>query len=381
MHPILAERSRLVLYLTGWTPVVGLVGGLLSVAHEASWHQSLVVAAPLCLIYAFICLGAWYPCRALPLSRTGAARAAVTHLISSAASAGLWVALAWALARMLESSSGWQAVGRSMTAQAGLLLGMGFLLYLLSVTVHYLIVAFEASREAERRALSAEISSREAELQALKAQLDPHFLFNSLNSISSLITADPASCRDMCIELGAFLRGTLVLGRKSSHTVTDELAQSRRYLRVERARFGERLRVVEQISPECEDLQVPPLILQPLVENALKHGINGLINGGTITISAGCSGRCLTLAIENPFDTDAPQRRGAGVGLENVRRRLETDLGHEAEMKVSRIESAPGGQEPLFRVELRLPVATDARSWPDHLNQRETPVTEKNHER
>src|SRR6185369_358054 len=115
------------------------------------------------------------------------------------------------------------------------------------------------------------------ELQSLRFQLNPHFLFNSLHSSSALATIDGMRAREMCLRLAAFLRSSLGLGSRESIPMREEVELARNYLEVEQVRFGERLRVEADIDPACENCGIPPLLLQPLVENAVKHGISGLV--------------------------------------------------------------------------------------------------------
>jgi two-component system sensor histidine kinase AlgZ len=164
--------------------------------------------------------------------------------------------------------------------------------------------------------------ARESELKALKAQINPHFLFNSLNSISALATVDGQRARDMCIKLSDFLRSTLKLGEKQSLTLADELALAKAYLEVEQVRFGARLRVEIDADADCDRCVVPSLVLQPLVENAVKHGIAGLVDGGTIRIEAQCNDGRLQVKVYNQFDPDSPASSKHGLGLRNVRDRL-----------------------------------------------------------
>src|SRR6202007_707791 len=145
--------------------------------------------------------------------------------------------------------------------------------YFLSIALHYMFIAVQASRQSE-------ILTRDAELRALKAQINPHFLFNRLNSIAALAVSDGARAREMCIRLSDFLRNTLGLGERESVTWKDELELVRAYLDVEKVRFGSRLAVEMNVSGECAECQVPPLVLQPLIENAVKHGIATLVDGG-----------------------------------------------------------------------------------------------------
>ena len=348
MHPILASRRHLALYLMAWLPVAALLTVAMMITGWGDWVQSLLFVFPMVVVYAFLCLSAWYPCRALPLGDERAEMALVMHIAAAALSALLWVGMAWALAQGFERSTLYADTTQLTTEHTGIIFIAGMLLYLLSVAIHYLFVAAEASRAAERRALEAEVAAREAELQALKAQLNPHFLFNSLNSVASLAATDPEGARDMCIQLGDYLRGTLK-GGTDLQPLDVELAQVRRFLRVESVRYGDRLQVDEEIDDRCLGIKVPPLILQPLVENALKHGIAGLVEGGEIRIGARCSGGLLTVWVENPFDTEDRPKTGAGVGLANVRRRLENEFGDEARLRSGRTGA-------VYRAEVVIPI-------------------------
>jgi LytS/YehU family sensor histidine kinase len=200
----------------------------------------------------------------------------------------------------------------------------GDIFYVFSAAVHYIILAFEASHAAERRALDSQVAAREAELRALRAQLNPHFLFNSLNSINALVGTSPEEARRMCEGLGDFLRRTLKIGALDQVSLGEELSLVDLYLGIEQVRFGNRLQVERRIEPEA------------LVENAVKHGVADRLEGGLIEISAGRHQGLLTIEVRNPVDGGAPPRRGSGVGLDNVRRRL-------------RVLDATGGRLDVFQ--------------------------------
>jgi LytS/YehU family sensor histidine kinase len=221
-------------------------------------------------------------------------------------------------------------------------------LYLLAGAVHYALLAADASRRAERRALELQVHAREAELKALRAQIDPHFLFNSLHSIAALTGSEPAGARRMALLLGDFLRDSLRVGREERIPLSEELRLLEQFLEIERVRFGARLRTIWEIEDASRTCGVPPLLLQPLVENAVTHGIAHLIEGGTIAVRARRNGGRLQVSIENPCDPDRPRRRGAGVGLDNVRRRLSTAFGTEAAAHAAEHDGA-------FTVDLVMP--------------------------
>lgn len=339
MHPILAQSRRFLLYLLGWIPVAGLLIYLLVNSRELAWGEALALVLPMVLIFAFVCLSPWYLCRRLPLGSTPVTTLALHHLSAALLSTLLWVALANGFALAL--SQFFPDLPARIHPHPVLLFGIGVLLYEFAVASHYVFLAIQASRQAE-------LLARDAELRALKAQINPHFLFNSLHSISALTAVDPARAREMCIRLSDFLRHTLGLGDKASIPLGEELTLVRNYLEIEQVRFGTRLRVDSRIEAGCEHIQIPPLLLQPLVENAVKHGVATLVEGGSVELVAVQKGDLLCICVENEFDPDAPSNRRNGVGLANVRRRLLARYGSGARLEI-------GVENNRFRAELRLP--------------------------
>jgi hypothetical protein len=339
VHPFLAQRQRLALYVLAWL----LAGAALAEALRRALPQPVAFAhaliVPMTLVLGFAVLSAWWVCRANPLVEDRLGNAALTQLGAALLVGGLWTAAgaAWgvALARLALQGAAMAAV----RAEWPLFFAIGVPAYLLSAIVHYLAIAFEASHQAERRALESDVTAREAELRALRAQLNPHFLFNSLNSINALVGSDPEGARRMCERLGEFLRRTLALGARDHVALSEELELVEGYLAIEQVRFGARLRVERDFEPGTGPCRVPPLLLQPLVENAVKHGVAGRVDGGLVRLVARRHGDALVLEVHNPVDQDAPARPGEGMGLENVRRRLQAFGTRAARLEVVRGES------------------------------------------
>jgi signal transduction histidine kinase len=342
------RRLWLAAHVLGWLLLgVGLAEGVRHFVPQPV-RFAYAWAEPMALFYGFAVLSAWWTCRARPLSRIGLERVALFQLGVAAQVAAIWTAAGtlWgvSLARLLP-----EPIDRpTLILDAAVLLVAGVPLYLLSAGVHYLAQAFEESREQERRLYDSQVAAREAELRALRAQLNPHFLFNSLNSINALVGSDPEAARRMCEGLGDFLRRTLTLGARDAVTLGEELALVDGYLAIEQVRFGDRLRIEREVDPGAGACRVPPLLLQPLVENAIKHGVANRLEGGVIRIEARRDGGSLRIAVVNPVDADAPSRSGPGVGLENVRRRLDAFGAREA-----RLDAVRG--DDWFRVTLLLP--------------------------
>jgi len=348
MNPILASRRRQGAYLLLWLPVALLLLGLLHWVGDYSLLASAAIALPLALAYAFMALGIYYLCRSRPVHLSDVPQLVGAHLMAAALSVSLWVFGGSLWVGLLELPGALPRGHGGYLRATPTLFGVGLLLFLLCSALYYVFLAYEASREAEHRALELQVLSREAELKNLRAQIHPHFLFNALNSINALVTRDPEGARRVCLLLGDFLRQSLTWGARESVSLDEELGLAEKLLGVEVVRFGARLRYEIQAAPDVRALRVPPLLLQPLVENAVTHGIAHLLEGGQIRLEAACEGERLRLAILNPRDPQAPRSRGAGVGLDNVRRRLEAQYGTEAHCQV---EATPHS----FAVRLELP--------------------------
>lgn len=332
MHPILGNFRRLLLYVVAWGPISAILIFLFASLGGLSWIRAAALAIPLCLVYAFICLSAWYSCRGIPLENSGAWLA---HLAGAVVASLLWIATAWALAGLLSSAQLFPGAEQQLGGVYRILFGTGVLLYLLAVALHYILLSNEAAHTAAKREIEARALARDSELKALKTQVNPHFIFNCLNSISALTSSDPVTAREMCIRLAEFLRKTLGIGEKSQIALGEELELVHAYLSVEQIRFGNRLRLEEQTDAGTLTAMVPPLLLQPLVENAVRHGIASLPEGGWIKLQVrNGSPENLSIRIENNFDPDSPRRKGASIGLKNVRERLDTTYGKRARFDV-----------------------------------------------
>ena len=345
MHPILAKPSRILLYLAGWLPILALLVYLMWSSAGASWQSTTAMLAPACILFAFVCLSPWPICRVRPLRLAGMAALVATWCAAAFAGSALFTGAAWLMSRLLDQP----------LPLPGLLFGVGILLYLVSAGLHYTAVAAEASREAQLNLVEAHSLARDAELHALRMQVNPHFLFNSLHSIAALATQDGARAREMCLRLSEFLRGSLGLGDRESVPLHEELALARSYLDVEQVRFGPRLQFTAEVEETCRGCSVPVLLIQPLIENAVKHGVAGLLEGAAIRLSVERQQEQVRLVVENAFDADAPPPSRLGIGLAQVRRRLELRFGAAASMEAAAYNG-------VYRVELSFPCESSMAS-------------------
>lgn len=201
-----------------------------------------------------------------------------------------------------------------------------------------------------RQTIEAEARAR---FQALQARIRPHFMFNSMNTIASLTRTNPALAEEVVEDLAELFRFSLSHAG-SLTTLAEELELTRRYLKIEMLRLGERLRVAEEVGSLPAEAKVPALLVQPLVENAVYHGIEPLPEGGTIRIAGHCGAAGITITVTNPAPAPALTRRRAGnrMALANIRERLRLHYGSKGRLEA-------GLQNGLFRVTLEFPCQSD----------------------
>ncbi len=313
------KRLELALYAFAAVTLAALGASVFLLSSRVPVGLAAAAALPPSLLLGFIGLASRYLCRAMPLQSTNRSTIAAAVIGSAAAASGLWV-LTW---------QSWVATlgtrfGSRIVPDLNLIFALGVLLYLTTVAVQYLVLEIEVSREAEEAALRYRVLAREAELRAFKAQVDPHFLFNSLNAVASLCGSRPEDARQMAQRLADFFRLILRLGAQERITLAEEMDLVTRYLDIERVRFGERLKTNISMDDASAQCLVPPLLLQPLVENAVRHGVASVVEGGTIDITASLRDGMLRIVIDNPADPERVDQTGEGIGMQNARGRLQT---------------------------------------------------------
>lgn len=211
--------------------------------------------------------------------------------------------------------------------------------------------SYRRARERELRAAELTAQLAAARLEALRMQLHPHFLFNTMHAIASLVREAPAAAEDMLAELAELLRTVLEHPPGDETPLRKELAFIDRYVGIQQVRFGDRLEVRRSIEPDVLDALVPALILQPLVENAIEHGIAGRRAGGVLELSAARRGAALVLRVADDGPGLDAERPGRGVGLENTRSRLAQLYANAAQLTLRR--RATGGAEVTMSLPYR----------------------------
>jgi sensor histidine kinase YesM len=219
-----------------------------------------------------------------------------------------------------------------------------------SWTTAFLALSFSITvQEQERHAAELAVKAQEAQVRALRYQINPHFLFNTLNAIAALVRDAPTKAEEMVVQLSDFFRRSLALNPMEDLTLAEEVDLQRLYLEIERTRFPDRLRFEVELGRGTADVKVPALLLQPLVENAVKHGVAKSETPTCITVRARLDGAALEILVENDARTNGHHAAGEKVGLQNVAERLRSRFGDDARIDCE--ELVQGG----FRNRLRLP--------------------------
>lgn len=207
------------------------------------------------------------------------------------------------------------------------------ILFSLWLSFYYTYLFIDKSRKQEIKNLQFEASRNEIELKNLRAQINPHFLFNSLNSIKALVEIDKSEAKSAITKLSSLLRKSMQLSKNKLILIKEELEIVETYINLEKIRFEERIQSNISVDPETLDCKIPPLMIQTLIENAIKHGLSKSIDGGVLDLSIKKAGELINISIKNTGNLDLLEE-SQGIGLENTKKRLGILFGDTAQFKI-----------------------------------------------
>jgi two-component system LytT family sensor kinase len=330
-HPVLGNRVWLIVWWLAWLFIALGQSVLFYFAYGSFITISLIDSLVSLLIYSGIGLSLWYPFR---FFNTGKLRTTVlisNIVFSGAISICLWVLITkYSMLLVLPEKNVYQTFWNDTFPYR---IGTGVFIYGIIILSYYLFLSLSNLSEKNAKEAKLEALLKETELKMLRSQINPHFLFNSLNSVSSLTITDPEKARDMVIKLSEFMRYALSKKDEQPVSLRSELENLRLYLEIEKVRFGDRLAIEENIGADCLDIKMPVMILQPLYENAVKHGVYESTEVVRIKSEAKIVDNHIKITISNNYETAPSLKRGTGTGLMNVARRLELFFGNRASIK------------------------------------------------
>lgn len=328
-HPV-RNNSGSRIYLILWTGIALIHFAVLRFYFELDWLVSAVDSLAYNVIFAALSMGLWFVLRFAGLNNDGMSLVS-THVGAALLTVGSWVFVPGRLLGFIFEEN---AVYLSFLNDSFAIRGIvGFFYYTITMLVFYVITYYQESRIKSENELELQNLLKDSELQMLKSQINPHFIFNSLNSVSSLTVSNPEMAQAMVIKLSEFLRFSLGKKNDELHTLKSEIESVQLYLDIEKIRFGDKLLFETNVEESALDTSVPNLILQPLIENAVKYGMYDNLEGVNINLNGMKEQNKLKLTITNNFDANAIPTKGEGIGLENVQKRLQLIFGEEGKLK------------------------------------------------
>jgi two-component system, LytTR family, sensor kinase len=352
LNPPLSNRfpSKAIwlIYILIWMVLAAIQFTLLTMNFHLGFWLTLSETLVYNTIFAILSSGIWFTVRYSGRIGRGWLETVSYHLAGMAFTILIWQGVGYQVMKLISGNDAEYMFFLRHSISYRILAGV--LIYLLILSVYYLVLNVRELRERIEREASLTAMLREAEINKLRAQIKPHFLFNSLNSVSSLTMTDPSKAQEMVIKLSEFMRYSLSMGEESMSTLNNELYHVGLYLDIEKVRFSDRLNVVKEIGEECLNCPIPAMILQPLLENAVKHGVYTLAGPSVVAIRVRCDAEFLHIHISNEYEPDAAPRKGTGTGLQNVIKRMATIYNRLDLISIQK-------DEHQFNVMLKIPIA------------------------
>ncbi|MBN1927314.1 MAG: histidine kinase [Prolixibacteraceae bacterium] len=343
-HPLFRNPVFLIWYYVFWI-ILSVVQFLLETrVFEANMSIALVDVIISNLIYSLLGLGIWFVVSSGHNEKKSQLYFVLYHLFAMLFITSFWMWLTNQIDIALFNSEDVKAhMKLVMPGKAGL----GVLIYILIAVFYYTFYYYNRLKDKSDEELKLRELITQTQLNELKSQINPHFLFNSLNSVSYLTIAEPEKAQDMVIKLSTFLRYSLKHKENQLVSLSQEIEHIKLYLEIEKVRFGDKLLAVFD-TEECSGCFIPNMILQPLYENAIKYGVYETTQQVTINTSARRVGNVLVFIVTNNYDPDSISKKGEGIGLINIRKRLGLVYGDSTLLSIT-------NENQIFSVTLKIP--------------------------
>lgn len=345
-HPLFSNKTSFGIYLTAWVLLLGMQSLAFFQLFHVTWEYALADGLVFGVLFLLLASGSWYFLKYSKFERISEISFLVEQLTSAILLVSIWVfGGTYLLAFLFKDATDYIALLSDAYAWRFV---NGFFLYVLLVGVFYLHIKQSEELERKERETKLLASLQNTEIDLLRSKLNPHFLFNSLNSLNALIQVDSEKASNMLVHLADYLRFSIEVDKQDEVSLAEEIRNLHRYIAIEQVRFGNRLIIEEKIDEIALESKLPAMLLQPLFENAIKYGLGSLSEQVHIYLSALLENAQLKLLIVNEFDPEVHVKNGSGNGLENVRKRLDIKYKKSAVFKYSRTDRE-------FRVTINIP--------------------------
>lgn len=318
-NPIIKSPKSILLYLLFVAVIAVLYINLITLESKVSFTISVVDAVTFNLLIAALGLSFWYSSVYLSIEQNKISKIILTHFGGGILISILWLALGYFVVISIVNDTDMFGDFFVKTIKSRFIIGI--LYYFLLTAFYYVVIYYSDFQERTLKETELKNLVTEAELRSLKFQINPHFIFNSLNSMSALTETDPKKAKQMIIKLADFLRYTLANNDRQKNTLNEELKNIKLYLDIEKIRFDDKFVYEEELHEECGKTEIPSMILQPLFENAIKHAVYETLDSVTIKLTCTKQDDFLKINICNNFEGES-HKKGAGVGLKNIQDRL-----------------------------------------------------------
>ncbi len=348
-HPFIRNKN-IIIYTIIWLVISTLFAFALFFFYDFEPRIAAIDSLVFNGIFYGLGLSYWFNVRYSSFEKSQMLNLVISHVAALVISIALAVFLSQSVLRRIPSDEEYSVFLKdSIPWRAAL----GLMYYSIIILVYYLILYYDDVNQKMKERSQLETMLKSSELEMLKSQINPHFIFNSLNSIASLTIISPEKAREMVVKVSEFLRYSLGKENDQMNTVEDELNNIILYLDIEKVRFGDRLAIEKEVAKDCLSSTLPNLILQPIFENAIKHGIYESLEKVTIKLKTWQDQNILKIEVSNQFDPNAVGKKGKGIGLKNVSERLRLIYGVSQLVFTEKTDN-------LFTVRLDIPqIATE----------------------
>ncbi len=347
-NPLLKNFRNFSLYLLFWLILMLLYFIILMTGEKIELSIAVADSIIFNLLLCGLGLSFWYSARYISFENNKISKIILSHALGGFITSIIWLLLGYYIITSIYPSSLIYKSFFYSTLPWRFLIGLLF--YFLITTFYYVIIYYTGFQERIIQESELKNLITQAELKSLKFQINPHFIFNSLNSMSALTTIDPDKARSMILKLADFLRYTLANNERQKNKLKEELNNIKLYLDIEKIRFEDKFDFIENVEQGCLENYVPNMLLQPLIENAIKHAVYESIDKVILKLECKKVNEFINISLENNFENGNSKPKGAGIGIKNIANRLELLYNRKNLLEVKK-------ENNIFRVDLFIPVS------------------------